>query len=230
MLIKKSHVKESEIFFVDPYLDEPEVEAYKHMLSYAPSPMSYHSPAKNGISSLEKKESEVNLKAIILLGSSCSIFDNHPWQKDFHAWVAQKAYAGLPILAICYSHQLIAHIFGGDVAPVNSGKKIKGCRKIIFCSPYFDFNRQLVNGYVLSSHYEHVSSMPKDMEVLAYSQEVKYEALYHKRLPILSFQAHLEARHDFCKYQNLKISNSCYKAFSLGEDIIKFFYKKFVFI
>ena len=218
--------KKDEIFCVDPCLHIPEVEAFEFMASCCPISMTHHLPVQKGLDLLELRESQVSLRGLILLGSACSIFDNLAWQKPFHKWVEKKILEKVPILAICYSHQLIANFFGAEVNFLASGKKLKGCREIYFESTNLNLKSLPNKGFLLASHYEEVSSLPNEMFVLASSKQLKYEAFIHKSLPIYTFQTHLEARSDFCKNQKIELSKNCYSAFKFGEDIIRSFFGK----
>ena len=58
---------------------------------------------------------------LVLAGSYNSVHDNTPWQRKMREWIPQARNQHIPILAICGSHQLLAHQQGADVIPVNEG-------------------------------------------------------------------------------------------------------------
>ena len=51
----------------------------------------------------------------IVTGSSLMVTDRHPWSERTAAWLREGLDAGLPVLGICYGHQLLAHALGGRV-------------------------------------------------------------------------------------------------------------------
>jgi len=53
---------------------------------------------------------------VILTGSPLSVRDEAPWMADLGAW-ALRAADRLPVLAVCFGHQLVGEALGGRVAP-----------------------------------------------------------------------------------------------------------------
>ena len=58
---------------------------------------------------------------LVLAGSYNSVHDHTHWQQQVLAWLPVMRKSKIPILAICGSHQLIAHSEGADVIPVEGG-------------------------------------------------------------------------------------------------------------
>jgi GMP synthase (glutamine-hydrolysing) len=52
---------------------------------------------------------------VIVTGSGAMVTDKLPWSEASASWLRDAAHAGLPLLGICYGHQLIAHALGGEV-------------------------------------------------------------------------------------------------------------------
>ena len=61
---------------------------------------------------------------VIVTGSAAMVTDRHPWSEHTAAWLRDAAHAGLPLLGICYGHQLIAHALGGEVGPNEVGREM----------------------------------------------------------------------------------------------------------
>ncbi|NOT87804.1 MAG: glutamine amidotransferase [Lysobacter sp.] len=55
------------------------------------------------------------LTGVIVTGSSSMVTDRHPWSERTADWLRDRLDAGMPILGICYGHQLLAHTLGGEV-------------------------------------------------------------------------------------------------------------------
>lgn len=60
----------------------------------------------------------------IVTGSAAMVTDRADWSERSAAWLRDAAHAGLPLLGICYGHQLIAHALGGEVGDNPAGREM----------------------------------------------------------------------------------------------------------
>lgn len=61
---------------------------------------------------------------VIVTGSAAMVTERRDWSERSAAWLAEAAQAGLPLLGICYGHQLIAHALGGTVGDNPRGREM----------------------------------------------------------------------------------------------------------
>ena len=60
----------------------------------------------------------------IVTGSAAMVTERHDWSERSAGWLRDAAHGGMPLLGICYGHQLIAHALGGEVGVNPTGREM----------------------------------------------------------------------------------------------------------
>jgi len=103
---------------------------------------------------------------------------------------------GIPILGICFGHQIISKQLGGKVKKSNSREfglaTVKKLSDSILTKNFF--NTKGLNN-VWMSHSDEVSKLPKDFKVIASSNNSKLAAIENSKKKIFGIQFHPEVTH-----------------------------------
>ena len=131
---------------------------------------------------------EFNIKGLILSGGPASVYEPN----------APKINPGilglnLPILGLCYGHQLIAQLLNGKVE--TAARKEYGIAYVRIDKPVAVLKGLGEREKVWMSHGDTVFTMPPDFEVLAHTDNCPVAAFAHKKKPIYGMQWHPEVVH-----------------------------------
>lgn len=112
-----------------------------------------------------------SLAGIVITGSPVMVSARHDWSERTARWLRQAVQSDIPVLGVCYGHQLLAHALGGRVGPTPAGRQI-GTVKI----QLIDINREnelladLPKSFLAqTSHSEVVLELPPGARSLATS-------------------------------------------------------------
>ncbi len=130
----------------------------------------------------------MNLKGIILSGSPASI--NIQGSPRLSEGVLE---IGLPILGLCYGHQLIAYMYGADVR--RGDKREYGITEVIIDIPDEILKGLNSHEKVWMSHGDTVFSLPNEFQIQAHTNTSPIAAFKHTTKPIYGLQWHPEVVH-----------------------------------
>ena len=72
----------------------------------------------------EKLPDPKNCCGVVITGAHCMVTDNLPWSLAIEAWIPSLLHAEVPLLGICYGHQLLGRAMGGHVGYHPRGKEV----------------------------------------------------------------------------------------------------------
>ena len=130
----------------------------------------------------------LNVKGLVLSGGPASVYElNAPRPNP------KILDLDLPILGLCYGHQLIAHMAGGQVEPAE--QREYGIAYVTIDNPVGVLKGLDKREKVWMSHGDTIFSVPPEYEVLAHSENCPVAAFRHKAKPIYGLQWHPEVIH-----------------------------------
>jgi GMP synthase (glutamine-hydrolysing) len=106
------------------------------------------------------------IAGIVVTGSSASVTERAPWMLETEAYLRSAVAAELPILGICFGHQMLGQALGGRVEKNPRGRQIGSIRATLLgADPLLDASQDpfLVN----TTHRDVVTELPPDARVLA---------------------------------------------------------------
>jgi GMP synthase (glutamine-hydrolysing) len=115
---------------------------------------------------------------IVVTGSPAMVSDREQWSELTADWLLQAVRHSVPVLGVCYGHQLLAHALGGVAGDRLQGRE-SGTFEVILCpeaksDPLFSglparFPAQL-------THRQSALRLPDDAVLLAYSDNEPHQA------------------------------------------------------
>lgn len=107
----------------------------------------------------------MDFDGVVISGSGASAYHRDDWILQLKAWVAEALTTDLPILGVCYGHQILADVVGGHIKPMD-GFEI-GYRDVhqSRSSPIFEGISETFTTF--TSHSDRVVSLPDGVPVIA---------------------------------------------------------------
>ncbi len=137
---------------------------------------------------IDEWQKKVNVKGLVLSGGPQSVFEPNALKID-----SGILDLSLPVLGLCYGHQLIAYIAGGLVKPAE--KKEFGIAYATIDKPAGVLRGLSSREKVWMSHSDTVYNLPNEYEALAHTENCPVAAFRHKKHPIYGMQWHPEVLH-----------------------------------
>jgi GMP synthase (glutamine-hydrolysing) len=144
-----------------------------------------HDITPDEITALNQK---FNVKGMVFSGGPSSVYEANAPKLD-----PRILEMNLPILGLCYGHQIVAQLSNGKVE--SACCKEYGTAQIKVDKPVGVLKGLSGKEKVWMSHGDTVSAMPSEFEVLAHTDNCPVAAFRHKTKPIYGLQWHPEVIH-----------------------------------
>lgn len=118
------------------------------------------------------------LAGAIITGSHAMVTDRPAWSEALAGWLREAVPTGLPVLGICYGHQLLAHALGGEVANLEPEPEVGTICVALTEASHDDplFHDLPARFPAHASHVQSARRLPDDAVHLARSQREPHHA------------------------------------------------------
>jgi GMP synthase (glutamine-hydrolysing) len=138
-------------------------------------------------------------RAAIITGSWAMVTDLLPWSERTAQWIRDAMAVDMPLLGVCYGHQLMAHALGGRVDYHPHGREI-GCKEIRLLPDAADdvmFKAWPRSFMAHLTHMQSIIKLPSGAKVLACSEHDEHQIVRYGPRAI-STQFHPEFTPEIC--------------------------------
>ena len=145
---------------------------------------------------------------VILSGSKTSCLDSSPWTIELMQFVRETVDANIPLLGVCYGHQIIAKSYGGEAVVRRSELPEIGWVEVRQTKPHPLLEGLPPKFHTFQSHFEEVAHLPTGFVNTAESDRCAIQAYYHAKKPVYGVQFHPErnAQEGQCSIDKQKLA------------------------
>ncbi len=164
---------------------------YAHLIARRIRELNFYSKLLPYDISLEDLQRS-NPAAVVFSGGPASVLEKdapRPREEVVSFLLRNK----IPILGVCYGHQLIASFFGGRIARKEKGEYGSSVLRVVEKNELFLDTPSIQR--VWMSHRDSVVELPSDLVVLASTDYSEVAAYKHRTLPAYGVQFHPEVKH-----------------------------------
>lgn len=126
-----------------------------------------------------------DVDAAIVTGSKASTYWEEPWIDELEAWLREADDRGIPLLGVCFGHQIVAQALGGDVEDMEEYELGYHEVRRTGNSPLFDGLGHQFTAFC--THHDEVTALPPgaqahaetDAAVQAYRRDSSFGVQFH---------------------------------------------------
>ena len=171
---------------VDEYPRYPDM--FASLLSPWGQELAYHSV---GLLDGEDLPEPSACEAILITGSPFGVYDSTPWMDPLRGFIRKAHAARIPMVGVCFGHQVIADALGGEVAKSEKGWGI-GRHTYEITQPRDWMGEPRGQVSLAASHQDQVITPPKGAITLARSAHTDHAMLEYADAPVVTLQGHPE--------------------------------------
>ncbi len=119
------------------------------------------------------------IAGIVITGSHYPVTDRADWSEKTASWLVKAVQHDIPILGICFGHQILAHALGGKVGNTPGGPEF-GTIPVSLAAAAIDdpiLGNLPQTIEVQTSHYQSVLDLPPKAVSLAFSEKDPHAAI-----------------------------------------------------
>ncbi|GGB82763.1 glutamine amidotransferase [Marinobacterium zhoushanense] len=131
----------------------------------------------------------------IITGSKCGVYDDLPWMRTLKQLIIDIYEADIPMVGICFGHQIIASAFGARVAKYEGGWGV-GLHTYAIEGEHSFLDGGERSFTISAMHQDQVLELPQHAQLFATSEFCRYAGLVYGNR-ILTLQAHPEFNKDY---------------------------------
>ena len=140
-----------------------------------------------GIPHPERWIDERGVDAIVLSGSDRSLKEALPWMLEEEALLRAAVAGRVPVLAVCFGHQLLGEAFGAGL--VTREKRV-GLFEVTLVGSDPAFDGLAGVAVVPEQHADQLSAVPDGFRLIATSDYCPIQAIRHDVAPVYGIQFH----------------------------------------
>ena len=133
--------------------------------------------------------------AWLITGSRHGVYDNLGWMPPLQDFIRELAAAELPLIGVCFGHQIIAEALGGKVVKSDKGWGV-GVHRYRVERQHSWMPTHPRDCSLYAFHQDQVVSLPPNAEVFLSSEFCPYAGMSYGR-SIITVQAHPEFGEDY---------------------------------
>lgn len=211
------------LWIIDPSCNYPEEQGVSEILHEWPGTSRLFRP---GLIPGDGPDGQTgyDTDGVVLMGSATSVHDDDRWLAPLSDWLGPllRGEPRIPLLGLCFGHQIIAHLAEGRVGFVAEDRsKVVGVEQT-----RLEGGRLLPGEHTLQvvvSHREEVKQEPPGFVVTARRPHARIDGLEHRELPIFSFQFHPEAREEFAERSGIDVARIDERVRSDSRGVLRAF-------